>query len=117
MKTVVKWMGGITIVVFILFLGTLGFLVATGEHSYIFALMLESRWSRAKPTTKTQLESYLHCYKTRQIAPSQSMWGRHYEIKPGERMLQYCILWDERCPLDVVYDDTDNIKAIFTSYE
>lgn len=114
MKKIVKWMGGVTIGLLSL---VVGFLLLTGEHSYIFALILESRWSKANPTSKAQLESYLHCYKTREIQPSQSMWGNQYQMKPGERMTQYCLLWDERCPLDVVYDDSDNIKAIFTSYE
>ncbi len=93
------------------------FIVASDTGHYVFALMLESRWSKSDPQTKDELEQHIFCYKTRVIQPSESMWGNSYKLKDGERVVQYCILWDENCPLDVVYDSEDNIKAIFTSYE
>ena len=37
------------------------------------------------------------------------------DLKPGERMIQYMILY--RAPLDVVYTTNDTIVAIYTSYE
>lgn len=83
--------------------------------SYMFACLLESRWSEADPKTKIEMESYLHLYTTKQIHPTNSGWGSHYELKNGERMIQYMILF--RSPLDVVYDSNDFVKAIFTSYE
>ena len=83
--------------------------------SYFYALDLESNWSKAHPTTRVELEKYLHLYSTRQISPGESDWGKDYKLASGERMIQYLILWD--APLDVVYDKGDQIKAIYTSYE
>ena len=90
---------------------------ADGGFAYIYALHLESKWSKADPKTRADLEKYLHCYSLREIQPNDSMWGNGYELKNGERMMQYCILWNKNCPLDVVYDKDDAIRAIFTSYE
>jgi hypothetical protein len=101
----------------VLILFTLGAWISWDAIAYLYALQLEARWSKANPATKHQLESYLHLYRTRQIQPSQSMWGKRYTLQPNERMIQYCVLWTAGCPLDVVYDDRDNIKEIYTSYE
>ena len=90
---------------------------ADGGPAYFYALHLESKWSKADPKTKADLEKYLHCYSLREIKPKDSMWGNGYELKSGERMMQYGILWNNNCPLDVVYDKDDNISAIYTSYE
>lgn len=43
------------------------------------------------------------------------MWGKDHVLNRGGKMIQYRIVWDS--PLDVVYDDHDNIMAIYTSYE
>ena len=32
-------------------------------------------------------------------------------------MIQYGIMWNFDCPLDVVYDSRDRIVQIYTSYE
>jgi hypothetical protein len=100
-----------------LFLAVCVWLTATGTTAYLYALHLESRWTKADPKTKEVLEKYLNCYTLREIQPTDSRWGIHYELKAGERMLQYSILWNRNCPLDVVYDTNDAIRAIFTSYE
>ena len=92
-------------------------LTATGTTAYLYALHLESKWNKAEPKTKADLEKYLHCYSLREIQPKESMWGNGYNLKDGERMMQYGILWNKKCPLDVVYDKDDNISAIYTSYE
>jgi hypothetical protein len=89
----------------------------TGGTSYFYALCLENAWSKADPKTKSALEKYLHLYSMVQIDPKTSLWGRNYVLQDGERMMQYRLLWDKKCPLDVVYDRNDNIRAIFTSYE
>ena len=83
--------------------------------AYLYALGLEVRWSRADPQTKEGLEKYLWLYSEHVISPGDSEWGSGYELRPGERMVQYLILW--RAPLDVVYDSANRIQAIFTSYE
>jgi hypothetical protein len=83
--------------------------------SYIYALTLESTWRRARPRTKSELEERLHLYGTRNIAPAESCWGRSHTLRPGDTMLQYQILW--HAALDVVYDSSDRIVVIFTSYE
>ncbi|MCK5852231.1 hypothetical protein KAH27_04300 [bacterium] len=87
-----------------------------GGH-YLFALALETKWNKANPKTKQELEKNLYCYYTKIISPSQSLWGRSCNIKPDEKMIQYCIMWDENCSLDVVYNNKNKIKAIYTSYE
>lgn len=71
--------------------------------------------SKVLTTTRVQLESFLSLYSQREIQPSQSDWGRDYQLKPGERMIQYMLLY--RAPLDVVYTTNDTIAAIYTSYE
>jgi hypothetical protein len=97
--------------------GFLTWFTATGGTAYFYALCLENRWSKADPKTKSELEGYLHLYSLVQIDPKTSLWGRSYVLQEGERMMQYRLLWDKKCPLDVVYDKQNNIKAIFTSYE
>jgi hypothetical protein len=82
---------------------------------YLWALHLEAKWYAARPATKTQLESCLSLYTQRKIQPSQSMWGHDYQLQPGERMIQYRLLYCE--PLDVVYTTNDAIVVMYTSYE
>jgi hypothetical protein len=84
---------------------------------YMWALHLETRWSAVHPATRVQLESLLSFYSVREIKPFQSLWGRDYVLGPGEKMVQYRLLYSPRAPLDVVYTRSDNITAIFTSYE
>lgn len=93
----------------------IGWSISSGTLAYLYALHLESQWNPAGPQAKKELEKYLSLYSTREIKPVESMWGKYYKLKHDERMIQYLILWD--APLDVVYDDGDNIKALFTSYE
>ena len=92
-------------------------LTLRGDIAYIYALHLENNWIKADPKTKNELEQYLHLYSLHKIEPNQSMWGNKYNLKTGERMMQYRILWHKKCPLDVVYDSKNNIKKIYTSYE
>jgi endonuclease/exonuclease/phosphatase (EEP) superfamily protein YafD len=91
--------------------------VATGGHSYLYALLLESKWRAARPQTKQEMEAILSFYREKEIQPAQSSWGRNYHLEQGERMVQYQILYDSSCPLDVVYDSEDKVRVIFTSYE
>ena len=88
------------------------FLVA---FSYGWALHLETEWRPANPTTRSQIEHCLSLYTVREIDPKDSMWGRDYVLRKGEKMIQYMIVWDS--PLDVVYDEHESIMAIYTSYE
>ncbi|HTJ00037.1 MAG TPA: hypothetical protein VL527_14240 [Dongiaceae bacterium] len=76
---------------------------------------LEAKWTAAKPKTKAELEACLSLYSERQIQVAQSLWGRDYPLQPGERMVQYRLLYVE--PLDVVYTRSNTIVAIYTSYE
>jgi hypothetical protein len=82
--------------------------------SYVYCLAREKSWLAAK--TETELdESVCVFYTKRSIAPSNSMWGRSYVLKPDERMIQYLIFGKE--PLDVVFDSESRVVAAFTSYE
>ena len=98
-------------------IAVIAWFTAIGGTAYLYAGYLESKWSKAEPKTKVDMEKYLHFYSLRKIQPKDSMWGNGYSLKDGERMMQYCILWNKKCPLDVVYDKDDNISAIYTSYE
>jgi len=51
------------------------FLIATGFLAYMYAVHLEEQWMPAKPKTKAELEVFLHCYSTKIIQPSESLWG------------------------------------------
>lgn len=86
-----------------------------GIVAYLYAGSLENGWYEAHPKTRAELEKFLHLYSTRTITPAQSCWGRHRPLASGETMIQYQILW--HAPLDVVYDASGRITAIFTSYE
>ena len=82
--------------------------------SYLYCLARESAWIECK--SKNELERSLLCfYTSRQISSKDSMWGRDYEFRKGERMVQYLIFSKE--PLDVVYDEENKVIRMFTSYE
>jgi len=102
----------------LLFVALLAVVIIPWLHSitaYVYALSLEESWSQADPGTKAELEKHLSLYSTKTIQPSQSDWGKGYVLANGERMIQYRILWNAE--LDVVYDSSDKIMEIFTSYE
>jgi hypothetical protein len=86
-----------------------------GILAYLHAGRLESRWHAASPQTRAELERHLSLYSTRTITPAESCWGKHRALAHGETMIQYELLW--HAPLDVVYDASGGIQAIFTSYE
>jgi hypothetical protein len=82
--------------------------------SYAYCLAREKSWLAAK--TEAELDGRMWAFYTkRSIAPSNSMWGWHYPLKPDERMVQYLVFSKE--PLDVVFDRESRVVAAFTSYE
>ncbi len=83
--------------------------------AYLYALQLEDAWSVARPRNRRELEQHLYLYSTQTISPADSCWGKRYALARGELMVRYSIAW--HAPLDVVYDSSGNIRAIFTSYE
>ncbi len=88
---------------------------ASGMAPYFYACSLEGRTLSAK--TREEMENIVFLSSCHDIQPKKSMWGSRYKLKPGERIIQYRILWHKNCPLDVVYDDADRVQAVFTSYE
>lgn len=93
-------------------------LIATTDcGSYCVALTMEPLWLGQGVNTRGQLERRLFFTRSRQIDPADSMWGHVHRLKPGEQMIQYGIMWNFDCPLDVVYDSLDRIVQIYTSYE
>jgi len=82
---------------------------------YLWATHLETKWRARHPTTKAQMEGCLSLYTAHNIQPSESLWGRTYQLGPGERMTQYRLLYI--APLDVVYRSNDTVVSIYTSYE
>ena len=109
-KTGVGILGALLAIVAAVFLYVLADLTA-----YAYACHLESNWSKANSKTKVELEKYLNLYSEKVIDQKTSMWGHDHKMAANERMVQYLILW--LAPLDVVYDDRDNVKTIYTSYE
>jgi len=82
--------------------------------SYFYCLTREESWLAAN--TEAELDRRMCAFYTkRSIAPSNSMWGGDYALKPGERMVQYLIFAKE--PLDVVFDSQSRVVTAFTSYE
>lgn len=81
--------------------------------SYGWALHLESRWRSAEPNTKADLEACLSLYLHHEIQPIESGWGSTHDLKNGEKMIQYLLLWS--APLDVVYAAYDRVVAIYSS--
>ena len=90
-------------------------LFKTERGHYAFCLMNEARWMKAH--TQSDLEAMLWNYNSQTISPTQSAWGHFYQLNNGETMVQYLILKDPTCPLDVVYSSDGKIQALFTSYE
>ena len=68
----------------------------------------------ANPKTRTELESHLALYTSRQISPKESGWGRDHSLQQDERMIRYSIIGH---PLDVVFRSDDTIVMIYTSYK
>lgn len=93
------------------------FFVFSSSGHYIVALLMERQWAKANPKSRRDFEQYLYCYNKIQIDPKQSLWGKHYTLLDGDVMIQYQICWDKDCPLDIVYDSNDQVRAVFTSYE
>jgi hypothetical protein len=86
----------------------------TTPLSYLYCCARENSWLAAK--TESDLDRRILAFYTKQpIAPSNSMWGWDYTLKPDERMVQYLIFAKE--PLDVVFDRDSRVVAAFTSYE
>jgi hypothetical protein len=109
-----KW-AKISLVIFGVLAAAVALVFFAGAGSYGWALYLESRWSPAHPKSRTEMESYLSLYSTREIQPAESPWGRDHVLRAGDKMIQYMILWG--APLDVVYDRDEKVVAIYTSYE
>ncbi len=106
----------IVLIFFILIAMSIWF-TAIGGTAYIYTGYLESRWIKENPSTMQELESILKFYSKHEITTAESSWGGYYILKSDERMIQYRILWNKNCPLDVVYNDKDKIVRMFTSYE
>ncbi len=78
------------------------FLATTDCGSYCMALAMEPLWLGQGIKTRGQLERRLFFTRSRPIDPSDSMWGHVHRLKPGDQMIQYGIMWNFDCPLDVV---------------
>ena len=82
---------------------------------YFYASHLGGSIPAQRPLSREQLESYLHFYIAREIAPKDSMWGWRYQLGAGEHMRQYLIGGVH--PLDIVYDRHNHVLAVYESYE
>jgi len=106
-KTVIVIVSEIIILgVFWIALYTAGYFLA----DYQYEKLIESG---AK--TKIQVEDILFLYKSKNIGIEKAMWGKEYSLKKEEYCCQYVILLMN--PIDVIYDQNDNVIRVFASYE
>ncbi len=88
-----------------------------GGTAHLYALWIESKWGEANPKNKKELEKFLRYYSEHQIHPENSVWGSNYKLQPNERMVQYRILWNKNCPLDIVYDHKAPQQNLWVDWE
>ena len=96
----------IILAVFWLGLYTSGYFLAHYEYEKLI---------KAEPKTRTEVEDILFLYKSKNIGAEKSMWGKEYSMKEQEYCRQYVILLMN--PIDVIYDQNDNVIRVFASYE
>lgn len=66
------------------------------------------------PADRAAVESRLRLYVAREISQAESLWGKNDEpIRPGEYLRQYLILGTQ--PIDVVYDASNRVVAVYSS--
>jgi len=82
---------------------------------YFFAIYKFEQLTETKLLTKDKVEKILLFSSHKQISIKESMWGKHTELKNNESCWQYLVLWKE--PIDIVYDENNNVTHLFESYE
>jgi len=82
---------------------------------YFFAIYKFEQLTEVKLLTKDKVEKILLLSSHKQIPIKESMWGKHTELKNNESCWQYLVLWKE--PIDIVYDENNNVTHLFESYE
>lgn len=81
------------------------------------ASMWTSAWlMNAKPPRETVDRRLWYC-TSRPIEAKDSWWGRAYELKDGERFIQYRVFGLESWPIDVVHGPDGDTRIVFESYE
>ncbi|MBP5787243.1 MAG: hypothetical protein J6Y19_05470 [Kiritimatiellae bacterium] len=81
------------------------------------AAVVSSSWLwHAKPTRERADRRLWFC-TSRPIEMEDSLWGRNYELKEGERCIQYRVFGSGDCPIDVVYGPEGRVRMVFESYE
>ena len=92
---------------------TLGIFMALpyGASMWTAAWLME-----AKPPRATADRRLWYC-TSRPIEAKDSWWGCHYELKDGERFIQYRVFGLEEWPIDVVYGPDGDSRTVFESYE
>lgn len=70
---------------------------------------------QAKPATKDEVERILFLYSAKQIDIKKSSWGKTHQLESGDVCFQYLILGRE--PIDIVFDQKNHVKAVFSSFE
>jgi len=96
--------------------GVIRYYIARGPNSatYFYAGSIYQKCLAA--SNKTQIEEIMSGKAvSRKISPSESPWGYNYTLSPGEYMVQYLVADVE--PIDIVYNDKDQIVELFESYE
>jgi len=83
--------------------------------SYRLATYEYEKLVQAKPPTKDEVEGILFLYRAKQIDIKNSAWGKTYQLGSGDVCFQYLILGTE--PIDIVFNQELQVKAIFSSFE
>jgi hypothetical protein len=102
----------------ILLLCLLAFLalpVITIVSAYFLASYQFDGLTNNLPSRRGELESRLFWYSSRQIAITDSMWGKRYKLQQGQYCQQYNILG--MMPIDVIYGGDDRVIHVMSSFE
>jgi hypothetical protein len=83
--------------------------------SYRLADYQYEKLVQAKPATKAEVERILFLCSAKQIDIKKSAWGKTYQLESGDVCFQYLILGRE--PIDIVFDQGNQVKAVFSSFE
>ena len=97
----------------IIILGVFWILLYTA--GYFLADYQYEKLTESGVKTKIEVEDILFLCKSRNIGIEKSPQGKDYPIKKEEYCRQYVILWMN--PIDVIYDQNDNVVRVFPSYE
>jgi hypothetical protein len=83
--------------------------------SYALATHQYEKLVARKPLSKSDVEALLFLCSAKRIEITNSLWGKHVALAPGDYCCEYDVL--RRDPITVIYDSQGKVKKIFPSFE